>query len=87
MALSIPFFISAFKVLARAQTAFHVRMSTSAIVSTGAFQYSRNPAYLSFTLLLVGLALALGSPWTNALGLGPTRGTCLESKFDEEYRR
>lgn len=95
--LSIPIVVSAFKALARARTAFDVRRPTSTIVSDGAFQYSRNPTYLSLTLLYVGLALVLGSPWVLFMvvpavaltqwGVVLREERYLEAKFGEEYRR
>jgi protein-S-isoprenylcysteine O-methyltransferase Ste14 len=95
--LAIPIVISAFKALARARTAFDARKPTSTIVSDGAFQYTRNPTYLSLTLLYVGLALALRSPWVLLMvvpavaltqwGVVLREERYLESKFGEEYRR
>ncbi len=97
IALSIPIVISAFKALARARTTFDARKPTSTIVSDGAFQYTRNPTYLSLTLLHVGLALVLGSPWVLLMvvpavaltqwGVVLREERYLEAKFGEEYRR
>jgi protein-S-isoprenylcysteine O-methyltransferase Ste14 len=97
IALSIPIVISAFKALARARTAFDARKPTSALVRDGAFQYSRNPTYLSLTLLHVGLALVLGLPWVLLMvvpavaltqwGVVLREERYLEAKFGEEYRR
>jgi protein-S-isoprenylcysteine O-methyltransferase Ste14 len=97
IALSIPIVVSAFKALVRARTAFDARKPTSTIVTDGAFQYSRNPTYLSLTLLHVGLALVLGSPWILVMvvpaialtqwGVVLREERYLEAKFGEEYRR
>jgi protein-S-isoprenylcysteine O-methyltransferase Ste14 len=97
IAFSIPIVISAFKALARARTAFDARKPTTAIVSDGAFQYSRHPTYLSLTLLHLGLALVLGSPWVLFMlvpavaltqwGVVLREERYLEAKFGEEYRR
>lgn len=61
------------------------------------FQYSRNPTYLSLTLLHVGLALVLGMPWVLLMvvpaaaltqwGVVLREEQYLESKFGEEYLR
>ena len=95
--LSIPIVVSAFRALARARTAFDARKPTTTIVSDGAFQYSRNPTYLSLPLLYVGLSLVLGLPWVLFM-VGPAVALTqwgvvlreeryLEAKFGEEYRR
>lgn len=97
IALSIPIVISAFRALTRARTAFDARKPTTTLVSDGAFHYSRNPTYLSLTLLYVGLALVLGSPWVLLMvvpavaltqwGVVLREERYLEAKFGEEYRR
>lgn len=94
---SIPIAVSAFKALARARTAFDARKPTSTIVSDGAFRYSRNPTYLSLTLLYIGLSLVLGSHWVLFMvlpavaltqwGVVAREERYLEAKFGEEYRR
>jgi protein-S-isoprenylcysteine O-methyltransferase Ste14 len=94
---SIPIVVSAFRALSRARTAFDARRPTSAIVSDGAFKYSRNPTYLLLTLLHMGLALVLGWPWVLVMVLPAVALTqwgvilreerYLEAKFGEEYCR
>ena len=37
--------------------------AASHLVTTGPFSFSRNPIYLSNTLLTIGLGLAMGNPW------------------------
>lgn len=54
---------SAIYELRRARTTFDVRKSSTAIVTGGAFAISRNPVYLSMTLLCAGSALLLNSFW------------------------
>ncbi len=36
---------------------------TNTIISTGPFAFSRNPMYLSLTLLTVGIALVVNTVW------------------------
>ena len=95
--VSIPIVISAVRALARGRTAFDARKPTTSIVTDGAFRYSRNPTYLSLTLLYVGLAFVVGSLWVLLLvvpavavthwGVVMREERYLESKFGEEYRR
>jgi protein-S-isoprenylcysteine O-methyltransferase Ste14 len=51
--------------LARAGTTLHPHDQPSVLVRHGPFAFSRNPIYLGFSLMLVGLAAGLGSsaPW------------------------
>jgi protein-S-isoprenylcysteine O-methyltransferase Ste14 len=63
IAVAIAIVVSAFMALAQAHTAFDARKSTTKIVTTGAFRLSRNPTYLSLTLLLIGIAFAISSLW------------------------
>ncbi|MHB8473867.1 MAG: methyltransferase family protein [Gammaproteobacteria bacterium] len=63
IAVAMAIAVSAFKALAQAHTAFDARKSTTKIVTTGAFRLSRNPTYLSLTLLLIGIAFATSSLW------------------------
>ena len=97
IAISIAIVVSAVKALARGQTAFDARKPTTTIVTDGAFRYSRNPTYLSLTLLQVGVALVLGSSWILLMvapavlvtrwGVVLREERYLEAKFGEEYRR
>lgn len=63
IAVAIAIVVSVFKALAQAHTAFDARKSTTQIVTTGAFRLSRNPTYLSLTLLLIGIAFVISSLW------------------------
>ena len=55
--------ISAFRVMNRAQTAVNPSQPTTTIVSDGVFTWSRNPIYLSLTLLYIGSALLFSALW------------------------
>ncbi|NQY34616.1 MAG: isoprenylcysteine carboxylmethyltransferase family protein [Alteromonadaceae bacterium] len=52
--------ILAFK---RAQTHVEPWQPTSAIISTGIFAYSRNPIYLAFCLITIGVGIYLDNGW------------------------
>jgi protein-S-isoprenylcysteine O-methyltransferase Ste14 len=70
---------------------------TTAIVVTGPFAYSRNPLYVSLSLIYVGIAIAADSAWTLLLlapmlavmryGVIAREERYLERKFGEEYLR
>jgi protein-S-isoprenylcysteine O-methyltransferase Ste14 len=86
----------AVRALAAAHTAFDARKSTTALVVSGPFRLSRNPTYLSLTLLQLGLAFAAQSAWLLIAVVPAVIAThwCvirreeryLEAKFGEEYR-
>jgi protein-S-isoprenylcysteine O-methyltransferase Ste14 len=68
---------------------------TTAIVRTGPYRFSRNPIYLAFVLLLLGLALSLNNLWL-LVTLGafasfisivviPREEQFLERNFQAEY--
>ncbi len=81
----------------RAGTSHETGEPATVLVSSGLFRFSRNPIYISLTLIYGGIAIAADNFWTLAL-LVPTllvmnRGVIareerhLERKFGEEYRR
>jgi protein-S-isoprenylcysteine O-methyltransferase Ste14 len=53
----------------RARTSVNVYRSSSALIVEGPFRFSRNPLYVSLTMLYCGIALALGNVWMLALGV------------------
>ena len=95
IAVAIAIVVSAFKALAEAHTAFNARKSTTKVVTTGAFRLSRNPTYLSLTLLLIGIAFAISSLWVLVLVIPAVVATqwgvilreerYLKEKFGEGY--
>lgn len=70
---------------------------TSKIMSSGLYAYSRNPIYLSFALLLIGIGLAQNSFWIFVSFVPATliiyrtaiarEEKYLEQKFGDEYRQ
>jgi protein-S-isoprenylcysteine O-methyltransferase Ste14 len=74
-----------------------LRKPTTAIVTTGPYRLTRNPIYLAFSLLQLGLALLVGSWWllaTLVLAFAlmhwivvPREERYLEARFGNEYRR
>lgn len=49
--------------LRKAGTTLDVREDASVLVCEGPFRFSRNPIYLGMLAILLGIAVALGSPW------------------------
>ena len=81
----------------KAETQFDPRKPTTAIITTGPYRFSRNPLYVSLTMLYLGIAIAADSVWVLA-GLIPTlvvmhygvilrEEEYLEAKFGEQYLR
>ena len=91
-----PIVISALGVLSRAKTTFDVRKPTSAIVTNGPYRFSRNPSYVSLTLLYGGIACLVNSLWVLVMvlpavtvmhfGVIKREERYLEAKFGDEYR-
>ncbi len=89
--------VSAMRALARAKTTFAFRKPSTAIVTDGVFRYSRNPMYLSITLLYLGIASLVNSLWIFLFvmpiivvmrwGVVKREEVYLERKFGEEYLR
>ena len=94
---SILLFGYSVKLFRAAGTPVPARKPTTAIVRTGPYRWSRNPIYLAFSLLQLGIALLVGSWWllaTLALAFAlmhgivvPREERYLEARFGEEYRR
>lgn len=81
----------------RANTPLDVRKPASALVTNGPYRFSRNPAYVSLTLLYLGIGILLGNGWVLIL-VAPvlivmdrwvvvSEERHLEAKFGEQYLR
>ena len=87
--------VSALRALRRAQTTFDVSKPTTAIVTEGPFRYSRNPMYVSLTLLYLGVTCWMNALWILLLvvpllvviqrGVIAREEAYLERKFGEAY--
>ena len=70
---------------------------TTAVVTTGPFQFSRNPLYLALTILYLGLTLAFNTWWGIVMlvplliimhyGVVLREERYLDQKFGETYRQ
>jgi protein-S-isoprenylcysteine O-methyltransferase Ste14 len=80
----------------RARTTVLPHRTTTALVTSGPFRFSRNPIYLAMGLLMAGVALAVNSlalllmipPWAVVMQYGviAREERYLAGKFGEEYR-
>ena len=81
----------------RAGTTFDVRKPASALITEGPYRFSRNPSYVSLTLLYLGIGILLNNGWILIL-VAPVflvmdlwvvrrEERHLEAKFGEEYLR
>ena len=93
--LAIALFVSAVRILRAAGTPVPGNRPTTTIVRTGPYRFSRNPIYLAFSLVQLGLSL-----WVNSLALLttlipavaimwlvviPREERYLEARFPSEY--
>jgi protein-S-isoprenylcysteine O-methyltransferase Ste14 len=79
----------------RHETAVEPWKPTTAIVTTGPYRFTRNPAYLGMALVYVGIALLADAPWVLAplpfvlavidRGVIAREERYLERKFGREY--
>lgn len=86
---------SAVRAFSRAKTSPKPHKPTTAIVTSGPFRFTRNPIYISFTLVQLGIALMTASAWTLALlipvllvvrlGVVAREERYLKRKFGDEY--
>jgi protein-S-isoprenylcysteine O-methyltransferase Ste14 len=70
LVLGIALNLAADQALKRRATAVKPLDHSAALVTDGAFRLSRHPMYLGFVLILLGVALLLGSVTPHALVLG-----------------
>jgi protein-S-isoprenylcysteine O-methyltransferase Ste14 len=81
----------------RAHTPFNPYKPASALITSGPYRYSRNPAYMALTLWYLGVGLILNSAWILVLVVPPVlvidrleiprEEGHLETRFGEVYLR
>jgi protein-S-isoprenylcysteine O-methyltransferase Ste14 len=89
------FFLLSFREFRRAGTSVRGSECTTTIVRSGPYRFSRNPIYLSFILLLLGLSIWLNNLWVLvtllpavgviAIVVIPREERFLDRKFHDEY--
>jgi protein-S-isoprenylcysteine O-methyltransferase Ste14 len=92
---SVLLFLFSIRELRAARTPVRGNQPTTTIVRRGPYRFSRNPVYLSFFLLQLGIAVWIGSVWmlaTLVLAAGliscaviPKEEQYLERKFGSHY--
>jgi protein-S-isoprenylcysteine O-methyltransferase Ste14 len=88
--VAVALFLSAARTLRAADTPVPGNRPTTTIVRTGPFRHSRNPIYLSFSLLQLGVAFWVSSLWPLAAALMsfvviPREERYLERRFPSDY--
>jgi protein-S-isoprenylcysteine O-methyltransferase Ste14 len=93
--LAIGLFLSAVRTFRAAGTPVPGNQPTTTIVRTGPYRFSRNPIYLAFSLLQLGIALWVNSLWLVVTLLAavavmsfvviPKEERYLEARFPSEY--
>jgi protein-S-isoprenylcysteine O-methyltransferase Ste14 len=93
--VAVTLFLWSVRALRAAGTPVPGNRPTTVIVRTGPYRYSRNPIYLSFSLLQLGVALWVGSLWVlvtlvpavalMSLVVIPREEHYLESRFPSDY--
>lgn len=96
-ACSVLLFLLSFREFRAAGTSVRGSERTTAIVQTGPYRFSRNPIYLSFILLVLGLSIWWNDLWLVVMLLPavgfiaavviPREERFLERNFREEYSR
>ena len=94
--VSGPLAITAVRAFSRAKTTYFFSEPASAIVTDGPYRFSRNPGYVSLTLLYLGIGFLVNSLWMLIMvvpavivihfGVIKREERYLEAKFGEEYR-
>jgi len=88
----MPSILGAFK---RADTSFNVRLKPNALVTGGAFRFSRNPGYMALITLCIGISVVTDNLWVIITTAAATvyihyvvvlaEERLLEARFGKEY--
>lgn len=93
--VAVVFFVLSLRQFRTAGTAVQTGRPTTVIIKTGPYRLSRNPIYLSFTVLQLGIAIWVNSVWllgtllvalvVISYGVIAREERYLGGKFGEEY--
>lgn len=93
--ISVALVVTAMHAFVKAKTNIDVRKPTTSIVASGPYRFSRNPIYLSMTLLVLGIATWVNTVWILVtllpilliirLGVIAREEAYLTRKFGEDY--
>ena len=61
--VAVALFVLSVREFRRARTPIRTRKPVTTVITTGPYRFSRNPIYLSFTLLQFGLGMWANSAW------------------------
>jgi len=97
MLVAIVLFTLSVRQFVAAGTAVQTHRPTTTILRTGPYRFSRNPIYVSFTLLYIGIAVWVNSAWLLGMliptlivisyGVIAREERYLAQKFGDEYLR
>lgn len=95
ISMGLSFFLSAFQQMRNANTNINPAQPATTIVAEGPFRFTRNPIYLSMTLLYIGIMFLVNSLWMMFIlpiilvlinfGVIAREERYLESKFGAQY--
>jgi len=95
LAIALGLIVWSATLMSRAGTTPNPTRPTTALVILGPFRFTRNPMYLAWELIIVGVGLAANSPWVILMALPAAFLTrrlvidkeerYLETKFGAEY--
>jgi protein-S-isoprenylcysteine O-methyltransferase Ste14 len=94
-AAGVALFVAAIREFAAAGTPVPGNQPTTGIVRSGPYRFSRNPIYVAFALIHLGIAVAVGSWWllltlavsvsVIAMSVVPREERYLEARFGSTY--
>jgi len=95
LAIAVGLSVWAVMLMARAGTTPNPTRPTTALLIRGPYRFTRNPMYLAWELIVVGVGLAANAPWVMVMAVPAALLTrrlvidkeerYLESKFGTEY--
>ena len=95
--LAVALFALSVREFRRARTPIRTRKPVTVVITTGPYRFSRNPIYLSFTLLQFGLGMWANSTWLVGMlipalllmsyGVIAREERYMARKFGDEYLR